>query len=420
MVIHNNIMNEHFEKFIDNISLTKNQRDDSLTKYIGICKTLNSEFYSSEYSDSVKFLFGSYKKKTTISHPGKDVDVIFKIPQEKFEEYQKQANGPSNLLTKVKNTLKATYSTTDKIKNWTKVVVVDFSTFKVEILPALEKDDGKFIVPNTGDGEDWVIFDPKSEITSFKNSNNSNNGLTRNLIKIVKKWKIETGNINIKTYILDKYVIDFLSDYSFVSYPKTILDFFEYLHKKESGTNIETAKNRAKKACAFYEENNIEKAVEEYQKIFVNGFPRNIKKDVSDFVDYVKAPNEQFIEDFFRVSLDEIIDINIETRCKPKKGGYMKSILLSRLPNGWVSKKDDLEFVLNTKNLSGEYLTKWKVRNFGEEATRDGKLRGEIHEDNNGIHKYKDGAAFYGEHFLECYIIQNNICIARKKVVVPI
>ena len=183
-------MNEYFKKFIENISLTKNQRDDSLTKYIGVCKTLNSEFYNSEYSNSIKFLFGSYKKKTTISHPEKDVDVIFKIPKEKFEDYQKQENGPSNLLTKVKNTLKNTYSTTDKIKNWTKVVLVDFSTFKVEVLPAFEKDDGKFIVPNTGDGEDWIIFDPKSEIVNFENSNKLNNGLTRDLIKIIKKWKI--------------------------------------------------------------------------------------------------------------------------------------------------------------------------------------------------------------------------------------
>ena len=232
--------------------------------------------------------------------------------------------------------------------------------------------------------------------------------------------KIETGNVNIKTYILDKHVIDFLNNYSFTNYPKTILDFFEYLHEKENGTHTETVKNRARKAYVFYKEDKIDNAVEEYQKIFVNDFPKNIKKDTSDFEDYIKAPNEEFIEDCFLVSIDDKIDIKIETHCKPKKGGFMKSILLSRLPTGWVSKKDDLDFVINTTNLSGEYLTRWKVRNFGEEATGDDKLRGEILEDNNGNHRYKDGAEFYGEHFLECYIIQNNVCVARKKVTVPI
>ena len=260
-------MNEYFKKFIENISLTKNQREDAITKYVGVCKTLNSEFYDSEYSDSVKFLFGSYKKKTTISHPKKDVDVIFRIPKEKFEEYQKQENGPSNLLTKVKDTLKGTYSTTDKIKNWTKVVLVDFTTFKVEVLPAFEKNDKKFVIPNTGDGEDWAIFDPRSEIVDFENSNKDTDELTRNLIKIIKKWKIETGNVNTKTYIIDAYVVDFLSNYSFTNYPKLILDFFEYLYKKENETYTETARNRASKAYDFYKEGKIDNALEEYQKI---------------------------------------------------------------------------------------------------------------------------------------------------------
>ncbi len=80
-------MDDYFKKFIENISLTKNQREDAKTKYIGVCKVLNNEFYNSEYNDSVKFLFGSYKKKTTISHSNKDIDVIFKIPKIKFEEY---------------------------------------------------------------------------------------------------------------------------------------------------------------------------------------------------------------------------------------------------------------------------------------------------------------------------------------------
>jgi len=94
--------------------------------------------------------------------------------------------------------------------------------------------------------------------------------------------------------------------------------------------------------------------------------------------------------------------------------------LLSRLPIGWIFRKDSLEFKATASGYNGNYDTKWKVRNFGEEAERANKLRGEILEDNNGLHVYKDGAAFYGEHFLECYVIKNGTCIAKKRITVPI
>jgi hypothetical protein len=58
-----------------------------------------------------------------------------------FDKYRNQTDGPSNLLTNVKNKLQKTYPTTERIKNWTKVVLVDFNSFKVEVLPALEQDD---------------------------------------------------------------------------------------------------------------------------------------------------------------------------------------------------------------------------------------------------------------------------------------
>jgi hypothetical protein len=57
-----------------------------------------------------------------------------------FDKYRNQTGGPSNLLTRVKNKLQETYSTTERIKNWTKVVLVDFNSFKVEVLPAFEQD----------------------------------------------------------------------------------------------------------------------------------------------------------------------------------------------------------------------------------------------------------------------------------------
>lgn len=413
-------MQEYFEKFIESISLTKTQRDDAITKYESICKCLNKEFYDSEYSDAVKFLFGSYKKKTTISHSNKDVDVIFKIPKDKFSEYQSQKNGPSNLLTKVKDTLKDTYSTTDNIKNWTKVVLVDFQSYKVEVLPALEQENGKFTIPNSGNGEDWITdFDPKKEIDDFFKSNNSNDKLTRKLIKIIKKWKLEKSTVSIKTYILDEYVITFLNKYTFSNYPKLVFDFFNYLHEKESQSYTETALNQSKKALDYYNSRKIDGAIEEYKKLFGDSFPKNINKSI-DNTQYQVAPNEEFIENIMTVSINEDVVLDIKIYCKPKKGGFMHRLLLEAFPSFGILKQETLEFDATVKNLTGQYETMWKVRNFGDEAEKNSKLRGEIINDNNGLHKYKDSTAFYGEHFLECYVIQNNFCVARKRITIPV
>lgn len=413
-------MQEYFEKFINTISLTKNQREDAIKKYEGVCRCLNQNFYNTEYSNKVKFLFGSYKKKTTISSNTKDVDVIFKIPKDKFSEYQSQENGPSNLLTKIKKILQSKYSTTENIKNWTKVVLVDFQTFKVEVLPAMEQENGKFTIPNNGQGADWLEdFNPKGEIDNFYKSNNSNGKLTRKLIKIVKKWKTERTSVNIKTYILDNHVIDFLNSYTFIDCPKLIFNFFEYLHKKENQTSTETVLNQSKKAFGFYEKNKIDDALDEYIKIFGDSFPKNIKKAFHE-KEYSPAPNEQFIEDNFPLSIDKDILLDIKIYCKPKKGGFMNRWLVEKIPFVGFSKGETLEFDAIVNNLIGQYQTKWKVRNFGSEAKKNNKLRGEIMEDNNGLHKYKDSTAFYGEHFLECYVIKDGFCIAKKRIIVPI
>jgi hypothetical protein len=50
-------MDAYFRKFIENISLTSTQKDDAMTKYKNVCKSLYKEFYEGNFSDSVKFLF---------------------------------------------------------------------------------------------------------------------------------------------------------------------------------------------------------------------------------------------------------------------------------------------------------------------------------------------------------------------------
>ena len=123
-------MDKNFTTFIENITLTQAQSDDAKKKYTGVCEKLYDAYYTDDYDEGKKYLFGSYKTKTNVRPltSDQDVDVLFKIPQETFDKYEAyESNGQEALLQEVRDILKEKYTTTDKIKAWGKVVLVNFS-----------------------------------------------------------------------------------------------------------------------------------------------------------------------------------------------------------------------------------------------------------------------------------------------------
>ena len=95
---------KQFEQFYENIKLTSSQREDAKKKYNGVCKKLHDHYYpDSEYNGSTKLLIGSYGKRTNI-RPPRDVDVLFIMPDDKFDQYDdNESNGQSQLLQDIKN-----------------------------------------------------------------------------------------------------------------------------------------------------------------------------------------------------------------------------------------------------------------------------------------------------------------------------
>ena len=61
----------------------------------------------------------------------------------------------------------------------------------------------------------------------------------------------------------------------------------------------------------------------------------------------------------------------------------------------------------------------WKVRNSGLEAQLKSQLRGEITRD-DGHQAKRESTKFAGNHYVECYIVKNGICVAwaREPVVI--
>ncbi|MCP6718761.1 MAG: nucleotidyltransferase [Patescibacteria group bacterium] len=280
---------KQFEKFYANIKLTSVQREDARRKYDGVCKKLHDNYYPEiEYNGSTRLLIGSYGKQTHI-RPARDIDVIFIMPSEKFDQYDdNQSNCQSQLLQDIKKILEEKYPDTP-IRASGKVVILEFSDsqHQVELLPAWENEDKTFKIPNSENGGSWEGWDPRSEIQGIKDSD-TKTGDTKALIRMIKKWT-ERCSVEIKSYKIENEVLNFfhLSDLKYQFYSILVRDFFAFFYDNASDedlkSHLKTVRDRAQKAYSFEEEGKINKATDEWKKIFGDDFPKEEEQQRNNF-----------------------------------------------------------------------------------------------------------------------------------------
>lgn len=286
-------MQKNFNDFLENITLTEAQMKDAKTKYEGVCGCLDRHFYDSSYNEAHKFLFGSYKHRTCVRPivPEQDVDVLFKIDKDTYEKYK---DNPGGLLQEVRNALKDTYTTTDRIKAWGKVVLVNFAEGKhnVEVLPALEQDDNTFLIPNTENGGSWDVFDPRAQVDAFCSSNKKTQCLTKKLAKMMKTWGRNTKTLDYSSYIMLEDIIKFLNDYypdgqGDTKFDQIVEEFLTYVHSRLDDTDsrkshLKTAKTRAANAIEYEKQGKHIEASEEWRKVFGSEFPKSEKNEAKN------------------------------------------------------------------------------------------------------------------------------------------
>ncbi len=124
---------------------------------------------------------------------------------------------------------------------------------------------------------------------------------------------------------------------------------------------------------------------------------------------------EQFIEDMFPVH----IKYSCSVSCKINGDGWTDTPLrdfLGRFKR-YIPHHFTVKCAVTYTDCPGIYSVYWKVKNVGPEAERQNCLRGQIEERGKAIN---EPTSFFGNHYIECYIVQNNVCVARTRVDVPI
>lgn len=125
---------------------------------------------------------------------------------------------------------------------------------------------------------------------------------------------------------------------------------------------------------------------------------------------------EEFIEDMYPVRCLYHITLN----CTISSDGWRDNTPLSsflRTVKKYIPHNFSVHCSIASTDVPWPYKVLWKVKNVGPEAQRRDGIRGQILERGNSI---KENTLFYGNHYIECYIIKDGVCVARKLIKIPI
>ncbi len=290
---------KRFETFEDELGLTPAQEADGWRKVRGVVSCLNTAYYGNNSQNDNAFLIGSWAKSTMV-RPPRDVDLYFVLPFEvyqRFEQYSPWVNKQSALLQEVKSKLIATNPTSD-IKGDGPVVLAEFMSYSVEVVPAFLYDNAErsYYVCDTKNGGSYKKTMPLHEVDEIEAADARNSGNVRRLIQMLKAWQMWCS-VPIKSFYLELLAIEFMDQCAwrnngYFFYDWISRDFFSWMTTKANtylfapGTydllwlgdawksRAESAYSRALKACAYEDANDMANAGDEWQKIYGPQIPK--------------------------------------------------------------------------------------------------------------------------------------------------
>ena len=430
-------LKQDFQTFCDDIQF--DNKADMESTAGEIAKKLNAHYYGlDKVTSSHMYIVGSVGRETAIKNSS-DLDLLFDLPQSVYKKYDDyQSNGQSALLQDVKDVLKERYPNT-KMRGDGQVVVIEFTKYTVELVPAFIQSDNRFKYPDTHDDGKWKYTDPLSEQEECKKCNDNSDGIYFNFCHIIRSWKntigFEFGGLLIDTLIYNHFSEnDDYSDYRYGDYLNILQNVFEYLKSQDknrsywfavgsnqqvdnSGGGVFVSKaNKAFKriADALESGDDINSVLRE---LLGNSFPASATTAKNSFstASCSYRNTEQFIENLFPVDIRYAIQLD----CRVSQDGWRDFFLRAFLKdNGILRRNKSLDFFINKTDCPNPYSIYWKVRNVGHVAEERDNIRGQIKK-TDSTHQ-KEHTDFHGSHFVECYLVKNGVCVAKDRIDVPI
>ena len=410
-----------------------------------IAKKLNKNYYNLD-SDKTSHMYivGSVGRETAIKGVS-DLDILFDLPVEVFKRFDAyKEKKQSSLLQEVKNILKERYPNTD-ISGDGQVVVIKFNKYTVELVPGFKQSDDRFKYPDTNNGGSWKYTDPLPEISESKKTAEDTDNNFKYIANMLRAWKNKQG-FKFGGLLIDTITYNFLNektDYrnigfdSYLDMTKALFEYIKDLNKDQSywyalGSNQQVYNcdngkfiTKAEKAYKKIKDltANSSDVNKKLRQVFGTQFPKKVTAEnrayTSSYNQKYYNDTEEFIEDYFTVD----IKYNISIDCKITQDGFRPMLLKKLLRDKmFLAIKKHLEFYIDSMDSEikkeAPYDIYWKVKNEGQEAIKRDCIRGQIKRTNTK--SINESSDFIGEHYVECYIVKDGICIAKDHIDVPI
>lgn len=298
-------------------------------------------------------------------------------------------------------------------------------------------------------GSDWSVRELKGLTEWFKSQNNDSDGKLRKVIRLSKMFcKSRKSWKNMPSGLLQTVLCDEKLQQSY----ERIDELFYYtmqeiVNRLETSTSVEAPvddgrdltprdidckrmtnwKNRLKSKLEdlkvlFSDECTKDDAIQAWYGFFNHDYwggqvtveksyaIASVPKSVFSFFD-----GEQYIEEMYPMQLVYKCDVSCKVsgdgwRLKPI--GEFLSIWRHYLPHNF-----EIRCEMEYTNCPWPYKILWKVKNVGPGAERKNIIRGEIKERGRTIVEH---TSFFGNHYIECYIVKDGLCVARKRIEIPI
>ncbi|WP_067625777.1 nucleotide-binding domain-containing protein [Alicyclobacillus acidiphilus] len=389
---------------------------------------------------------GSVAMSTVTQNENKDYDIDVAIIFDK-DNIPSGTTAVKNIVVNALKKKTKQFNTEPVAKtNCVRIVYADGYHIDFAIYRRYKDEDGNYHYEHCG--SDWRPRDPRAVTKWFNEASKSWNHKLRIVVRLLKMfsksrdyWVMPGGvilsvltNENFRSlYRIDEMFYETLTAIkNRLAIDKEVLNPVDEDQSlkliQKDDVRIENLYNRLNSYLAsldvlFRSDCTESQAVEAWGKFFNHDYwnEQVIAEDGQTFMKSISASNvmydetEEFIEYLFPVDLK----YNLKIDCRVSQDGWRTELLSAILrKKGKLRIRKKLNFFIVMNDVPKPYSIYWKVKNRGDVAKRKNQVRGQIVKTNKTEH-YEE-THFQGEHFVECYIVKDQVCVAMDRIDVPI
>lgn len=279
-------VNDGFTIFAKSTDLTF---EENLT--VRRCQAVIENYLAQHYEKFSTELTGSFSRKTMIS-PLHDATIDMIVL---FQEHLTRQRLPSLIFRELSKHLKKEFPDAEQIKD-SLAIIVPIENFNFKIQPGYSTDTHVYMLP-AGMFNEWIKYDAHSYKEYFVQQNVRHKGELAAIIRMIKTWN-KVSNNYFDHYYLELLATTLFCQCEYMSFSESICYFFksalkEVVFQKQDPANKEFSieglndidslisamlllKNSyqiAEEALMYEQNEQMEKAINNWNKLFPNVFP---------------------------------------------------------------------------------------------------------------------------------------------------